>query len=126
MKIGQRLIVGHQARVVRHLGIGPADLRSQQVVQCLGPRVEHLDLKLPDPFLGRGSPVEIGPGRGFVGSELLNGIREFVADFGFLCVEHSTRLCQPQFKVLDLGVGRSHTQRKRELESKIPAGVVGM
>ena len=126
MKIGQRLVVGHQARVVRHLGIGPADLRSQQVVQCLGSRVEHFDFKLPDPFLGRGSPVEIRPGRSLLGSQLLNGIREFVADLGFLCVEHSSRFRQSQFQVLDLSVGRSHTQWKRELESKVPAGVVGM
>ena len=124
MQVGQCLVVGHQAGVVGHLGIGPADLGSQQVIQRLGPRVEHLDLELPDPFLGRGSSVEIRAGGGFAGSQLLHRVREFVADLGFLGVEHRSSLGQSQFQVADLSGGRTHAEGQSEFESETPAGVV--
>ena len=59
MQVGQGLVVSNQAGVVGNLGLGTADLGPEQVIQCLGPGVEHLDLELADPFLGSGTSVEV-------------------------------------------------------------------
>ena len=117
MQVRQRLVVSHQAGVVRHLGIASTDLGSQQIVQCLGARVEDLDLELPYPLLGGGTSVQVRTGGSFVSRQLLYRVSQLVTDLRFLGVQHRSSLRHPQLEIPDLSVRRSHSDRQCELES---------